>query len=92
MTSQGNGYPRAFNTAKTLRGSPTSHSCYRARIERQLYSQFVFMDPSTPNRPKRNKPLREKPLLISVLTPGLDAPEETQEALVGWTFRKTQKD
>ena len=92
MTSQGNPYLRAFNSAKALRGFPTSHSCYRERIKRQLHSKFVFMDPSAPHRPKRNKPLREKPHLISVLTLGLDAPEEPQEVLVGWTFRKTQKD
>lgn len=55
MTSQGNGYPRAFNSTKALWGLPTRHSCYRARIKRQLYSQPVFMDPSAPIKPKTNK-------------------------------------
>lgn len=92
MTSQGNGYPKAFNSTKALWGLPTSHSCYRARIKRQLYSQPEFMDPSTPIKPKRNKSVRKRSHLISVLTLGLDALEEMREVLVGWTFRKTQKD
>lgn len=50
------------------------------------------MDPSTPIKPKRNKSVRKRSHLISVLTLGLDALEEMREVLVGWTFRKTQKD